>query len=211
MSRDLWDLFSRLRQELLCNSVCDPEQLTAVCYEMLKALDITDASKIAHEHVLGTLAIVYHSDRFGAPRLDRIEQLLLKYPESAVLNYYGAIGQLGRGGKRLVEYDAELIRARLRKAIELGPNTYMCTEAQVLLETIHAGKPALILSQAGFWNDGEVKILAERNDGVLSRACAECGTLARCRQCAACRVTWYCSRGCQKKDWRAHRTWCHPN
>lgn len=208
MSSELWSLFGRLRKELLGAFACDPARLEAACYELLDAFDASDAGVAsAHEHVLGTLAIVYHSDRFGAPRRDRIERLLDKYPESAVLNYYGAIGRL-TGGRKVIEYDAELVRARLRKTIGLGPGTNLDAEARILLATLERGMPALTLRQAGFWNDGELRVLAERDGDVMLRACAECGALARCQRCGACRVAHYCSRACQKKNWRAHKKWC---
>jgi hypothetical protein len=53
---------------------------------------------------------------------------------------------------------------------------------------------------------------------VPPRACSSCGVQAdeesgggvRLRRCTSCQKQWYCSRECQKKDWKRHRTECRP-
>ena len=45
----------------------------------------------------------------------------------------------------------------------------------------------------------------ERRD--LGKVCARCGTVAA-SSCARCKVTRYCSRNCQRLDWKQHKTVC---
>ena len=37
--------------------------------------------------------------------------------------------------------------------------------------------------------------------------CAVCQTPSKL-QCSACKITYYCSRDCQKKDWKTHKQLC---
>lgn len=42
---------------------------------------------------------------------------------------------------------------------------------------------------------------------LSSKLCASCGKPADC-YCANCRIVCYCSKDCQKNDWRTHRQIC---
>ncbi|KAE9402181.1 hypothetical protein BT96DRAFT_1017758 [Gymnopus androsaceus JB14] len=63
-----------------------------------------------------------------------------------------------------------------------------------------------------------VDVVEERQE--LREECADAGYIMcvnidcpgdnrELRQCSNCRVTWYCSKDCQKSDWRRHRENCH--
>lgn len=41
-----------------------------------------------------------------------------------------------------------------------------------------------------------------------STRCAKCGREGRLMRCARCRVVYYCSKECQRKDWEHHRRAC---
>ena len=45
---------------------------------------------------------------------------------------------------------------------------------------------------------------------VIHRVCSGCGDSDRSllRACAKCRLTYYCSRQCQRGHWADHATWC---
>lgn len=46
----------------------------------------------------------------------------------------------------------------------------------------------------------------------LGRRCAECGEPDAAKHCSRCKVTSYCSEGCQQAAWKlAHRKHCRPN
>jgi hypothetical protein len=40
--------------------------------------------------------------------------------------------------------------------------------------------------------------------------CSVCKARGKCSRCARCRVTWYCGKNCQTKDWPQHKTYCMP-
>ncbi len=45
--------------------------------------------------------------------------------------------------------------------------------------------------------------------GFLYPPCCVCGTLkSKTKRCSKCRVVYYCSKTCQKKDWKTHKTEC---
>ena len=37
--------------------------------------------------------------------------------------------------------------------------------------------------------------------------CEDCGTLATLR-CSKCKMAWYCTRDCQLRQWKKHKTIC---
>ena len=45
---------------------------------------------------------------------------------------------------------------------------------------------------------------------AAARVCGAscCDTLGASLRCAQCRLVWYCSRQCQKVDWRVHKQTC---
>lgn len=40
------------------------------------------------------------------------------------------------------------------------------------------------------------------------RVCAVCGQAGVEHRCGRCKIVWYCSEGCQRKDWPKHKTFC---
>lgn len=45
---------------------------------------------------------------------------------------------------------------------------------------------------------------------ILDPKCAVCASEESIRKCARCRNIQYCSPRCQRADWRAHKSTCHP-
>ncbi|KAF2672771.1 hypothetical protein BT63DRAFT_136176 [Microthyrium microscopicum] len=49
-----------------------------------------------------------------------------------------------------------------------------------------------------------------------SPSCFHCGKIAAdgvgqpLRKCSGCMRVWYCDKSCQKKHWKAHKTYCEP-
>ena len=45
-------------------------------------------------------------------------------------------------------------------------------------------------------------------DGIKFALCANCGSPHQLQLCSSCKTTRYCSRDCQKQDWKAHKKQC---
>lgn len=45
----------------------------------------------------------------------------------------------------------------------------------------------------------------EREGEVYDKLCDHCGTFVNVRRCSHCRVTYYCSKRCQRATWKAHK------
>lgn len=43
---------------------------------------------------------------------------------------------------------------------------------------------------------------------VAYQMCANCGKTDSLKSCSSCKKTYYCSKECQKKDWKAHKSSC---
>lgn len=43
---------------------------------------------------------------------------------------------------------------------------------------------------------------------VVYNACASCGRMNGLKKCASCHHTFYCSRDCQRADWKKHKAQC---
>ena len=41
------------------------------------------------------------------------------------------------------------------------------------------------------------------------KSCAVCGTRTT-KRCGKCGSVWYCSRDCQRRDWKTHKINCNP-
>ena len=65
-----------------------------------------------------------------------------------------------------------------------------------------------------FWQI-EVKITKELQIMIKKpkkkKKCAKCGKRRKLKICEACRNIKYCSRKCQKKDWKQHKQHCNVN
>jgi len=48
----------------------------------------------------------------------------------------------------------------------------------------------------------------ETTDYLAKKRCGACGSLTNTKACGGCGRVSYCSRACQKKDWRAHKPVC---
>ena len=50
--------------------------------------------------------------------------------------------------------------------------------------------------------------VGEQSTNVESdHTCAVCGSASATR-CSRCKMRWYCGRGCQKRDWKEHKSVC---
>jgi hypothetical protein len=60
------------------------------------------------------------------------------------------------------------------------------------------------------WRGLESPVLLKFSN--VAAACGSCGALTspdgRLKECGKCRVTYFCSRECQAKDWRTHKKAC---
>jgi splicing suppressor protein 51 len=45
----------------------------------------------------------------------------------------------------------------------------------------------------------------ERDAEVYVKVCGHCSTFVNVKRCAHCGKAWYCSRACQRADWKAHK------
>lgn len=66
---------------------------------------------------------------------------------------------------------------------------------------------------ADVWNARPARSYCAQAPDAAGRAvpymCSKCSARAS-ERCGRCRVAYYCSRECQKADWRVHKTWCIP-
>lgn len=42
----------------------------------------------------------------------------------------------------------------------------------------------------------------------VKKRCSTCSVIGELMQCKQCKKTYYCSRACQKKDWKRHKPRC---
>ena len=49
------------------------------------------------------------------------------------------------------------------------------------------------------------------NDAFIKNCCHTCGKKTTCKKCAKCEEISYCSRKCQKIDWKRHKKECGTN
>ncbi|KIW54252.1 hypothetical protein PV05_06621 [Exophiala xenobiotica] len=59
--------------------------------------------------------------------------------------------------------------------------------------------------------DSSIKADIDTNTSTSSAQCAKCGTTGNLKRCAKCQTTQYCSRECQKGDWKNHKQACSRN
>jgi len=74
-------------------------------------------------------------------------------------------------------------------------------------------REAVLSEVYGLVIGGRIPRFANVDTSVTNRSCGQCakiGPQTSFRQCSRCKATVYCSKLCQKLNWKAHRGFCRP-
>ncbi|KAJ5090533.1 Zinc finger MYND-type [Penicillium argentinense] len=108
-----------------------------------------------------------------------------------------------------------LARAMSTRLREIGVSPDLClveVEQEEELKTAEACWKRFedsLLRFSGLFLDGNVQDQSGEN---VERSCLACGFTTsldkKLLRCSRCRVTWYCSKECQRRDWKLHKPNC---
>jgi hypothetical protein len=134
----------------------------------------------------------------GGP-LGAADRQRMKLPQ--LLGQLDAAAAHERGGDAAVGRPLDVMLEQCRQLLGLQP-----------LPAAEQGedeRPAGAVGGIQVWHLGEARPMVERH-------CAHCQATAsavdaaggKLQLCSGCRASWYCSRDCQRSDWRAHKAVC---
>lgn len=114
------------------------------------------------------------------------------------LNYNGRSGRAYEAWDPTKPWDKERYTAEVHAA--LASRLSDATQAKLFVTPISAAGQGL--------GRGMMEGFRQHKDPKKAAACAACGRIESLKLCAQCHGPHYCSRECQKKDWRRHKTEC---